>query len=54
MAEDHAAPEADNYAGPEPEVVRRQRVAKMRAAQKSWTVQNEMKGVLGWRSASAA
>ena len=39
-----------------PEVAQRQRVAKERAAKRacSWTVQNEMKGVLGWVSASAA
>ena len=38
-----------NSPGPGPEVVERQRVAKERAAQRvrSWTVQNEMSGVLG-------
>ena len=38
-----------NSPGSGPEVVERQRVAKQRAAQKvrSWTVQNEMRGVLG-------
>ena len=38
------------------EVVERQRVAKERAAQSvcSWTVQNEMRGVLGQVSAGAA
>ena len=43
---------------PEPgtEVVERQKIAKERATQRfrSWTVQNEMRGVLGWVSASAA
>ena len=45
-----------NSPGPGPEVVERQRVAKERAAQRvrSWTVQNEMRGVLGRVSASAA
>ena len=38
-----------NSPGPGPEVVKRQRVAKDQAAQRvrSWTVQNEMRGVLG-------
>ena len=38
-----------NFAGSGPEVVKRHRVAKERAAQgvRSWTVQNEMRGVLG-------
>ena len=38
------------------EVVERQRVAKKRAAQtvRSWTVQNEMRGVLGPVSTGAA
>ena len=38
------------------EVVERQRVAKKRAAQtvRSWTVQNEMRGVLGQVSTGAA
>ena len=42
--------------GPGPEVVERQRVAKERAAQRvrSWTVQNEMRGVLERVSAGAA
>ena len=43
---------------PEPgtEVVERQKIAIERATQRvrSWTVQNEMRGVLGWVSASAA
>ena len=42
--------------GNSPEVVKRQRVAKGGAAQRvrSWTVQNEMKDVLGRVSTSAA
>ena len=45
-----------NSPGSEPEVVQRQRVAKERAAQRvrSWTVQNEMRSVLGRVSAGAA
>ena len=45
-----------NFLGPGPEVVERQRVAKERAAQKvcSWTVQNEMRGILARVSAGAA
>ena len=37
-----------NSTGPEPEVVERQKVAKEQAVQRvcSWTVQNQMKGVL--------
>ena len=56
MAEDHGAPEAEQLPGPEPEVIERQRVAKERAAQRvrSWTVQNEMRGVLGRVFASTA
>ena len=46
----------DNSPGSGPEVVERQRVAKERAAQRarSWTVQNEMRGVLGRVSTGAA
>ena len=46
MAEDHGALE----------VVKKQRVAKERAAQRvrSWTVQNEMRGVVGRASTSEA
>ena len=46
----------DNSPGPGPEVVERQRIAKQRAAQRvrSWTVQNEMRGVLGRVSTGAA
>ena len=45
-----------NYAGPGPEVVERQRVTKKQEAQRvhSWTVQNEMSGVLGRVSAGTA
>ena len=45
-----------NYPGPRTEVVERQKTAKERATQRvrSWTVQNEMRGVLGRVSASAA
>ena len=45
-----------NSPGSGPEVVERQRVAKERAAQRvrSWTVQNEMRGVLGRVSTGAA
>ena len=45
-----------NSRGPGSEVVKRQIVAKKRTAQKfrSWTVQNEMRGVLGLVSAGAA
>ena len=40
LAEHHKAPEAGNSPGPGPEVVKRQKVAKERAAQRvrSWTV----------------
>ena len=56
MAEDHGAPEAGNSQGSGPEVVERQKIAKEGATQRihSWTVQNEMRGVLGRVSASAA
>ena len=49
MAEDHGAPKAGNSPGPRPEIVERQRAAKERGAQRvqSWTVQNEMRSVLG-------
>ena len=52
MVEDRGAPEA----GPGPEVVKRQRVAKERAVQRvsSWTVQNDIRGVLGRMTAGAA
>ena len=45
-----------NSPGPGPGVVERQRVAKDRAAQRvrSWTVQHEMRSVMGRVSAGAA
>ena len=45
-----------NFPRPGPEVVERQSVAKERAAQKvrSWTLQDEMRSVLGWMSTDAA
>ena len=45
-----------NSPGPGPKVVKRQRVAKEQAAQRvrSWTVQNEIRGVLGRVSTGAA
>ena len=45
-----------NSPGPGTEVVERQKTAKERATQRvrSWTVQNKMRVVLGWVSASAA
>ena len=45
-----------NLLRPGPEVVKRQKIAKEQAAQRvrSWTVQNEMGGVLGRVSAGAA
>ena len=45
-----------NSSGSGPEVVQRQRVVKEWAAQRvrSWTVQNEMRGVLGRVSTGAA
>ena len=45
-----------NSAGPGPEVAKRQKTAKKRATQRvrSWTVQNEMRRVLGRVFASAA
>ena len=45
-----------NSPGPGTEVVERQKIAKERATQRvrSWTLQNEMRGVLGRVSASAA
>ena len=45
-----------NFPGPGPEVVKRQRVVKKQKAQRvrCWTVQNEMRGVLGQISAGAS
>ena len=56
MAEHYGTPKARNSPGPGSEAVERQRVAKERATQKvrSWTIQNEMRGVLGQVSAGAA
>ena len=50
------APEAGNSPGSVSEVVKRQRVAKNRAAQRSrsWTVQNDMRDVLGRVSTGTA
>ena len=54
MAEDHGAQKPGNSPGSGPEVVERQGVAKERAAQRSWTVPNQMRGVLGRVSTGAA
>ena len=56
MAKDHGAPEAGKLPGPESKIVERQKVAKERATLKvrSWTAQNEMRGVLGRMTAGAA
>ena len=56
MAEDHGAPKAGKLPKVWTEVVERQRVAKERAAQRvrSWTIENEMRGVLGQVSAGTA
>ena len=45
-----------NFPGPGSEVVERQRVAKERATLRGrcWTVQNEMRSVLGQMNAGAA
>ena len=45
-----------NSPAPGPEVAERERVAKERVAQRfcSWTMQNEMKGILGRISAGVA
>ena len=45
-----------NFPGPEPEVTKRQRVAKERTVQRvrTWTVHNEMRGVLGRVSTGVA
>ena len=46
----------ENFLKPGPRIVERQRVAKERAMQKvlSWTMQNEMRDILGRVSAGAA
>ena len=56
MAENDRAQKPGNSQRLGPEVVESERVAKERAAQRvrSWTVQNEIKGVLGRVSAGAA
>ena len=48
--------QSGNSPGPGTEVVERQKIVKERATHRvpSWTVQNEMRGVLGRVSASAA
>ena len=45
-----------NSPGPGPEIVKKQRAAKERAMQRvrNWTVEDEMRGVLGRVSAGAA
>ena len=55
MAEDHGAPEAGQFPRAWTSRRERQRVAKEQAAQRvrSWTVQNEMRGVLGRVSSGA-
>ena len=52
MAEDHAPQKPGNSPGSGPEVIERQRVAAQRVC--SWTVQNEMRDVLGRVSTGAA
>ena len=49
-------PQKENSPGPGSEAVERQRLAKEQAAQRvySWTLQNEMRGVLRRMSAGAA
>ena len=56
MAENHGPQKPGNSPGPGPEFAERQKIIKERATQRvrSWTVQNEMKGVLGRVSESAA
>ena len=55
MLEDHGAPEAGQLPRAWTRIIERQRVTKELAAQRvrSWTVQNEMRGVLGRVSAGA-
>ena len=45
-----------NSPGPGPEVVERQRIVKKQATQRvrSWTVQNEMRNILGWMTPGSA
>ena len=49
MAKDYVAPESGKLPRLGSEIVERQRVAEMQVAQRvrCWTVQNEMRGVLG-------
>ena len=56
MVEDHGAPEARQLPRAWTKVIERQRVTKELAVQRvhSWTVQNEMRGVLGRVFAGAA
>ena len=56
MEEGHGSPESGKLRAPGPEVVQKQRVAKKRAMQRvrCWPVQNEMRGILGRITASAA
>ena len=56
MVEGHGVPEAGQPLEPGPEVIERNMVAKERATQRvrSWTAQNEMRGVLALMTASAA
>ena len=56
MAEDREAPEVGKLPRAWTEVVQRQKIAIEQETQRvhSWTVQNEMRGVLGQVSTSAA
>ena len=56
MADDHGAPEAGHFSEFGAEVIKKDRVTKERAVQRlhSWTVQNEIKGVLTQVSTGAA
>ena len=56
MGADHGATEAGQLRRNGREIVDRQRVVKERASQgvRSWTVQKEMRGILGRVSAGAA
>ena len=56
IAEDYGAQKPSNSSQSRPVVAERQKSTKERAGQivRSWTVQNEMRCVLGWMSAGAA
>ena len=56
MAGDHGPQKPRNFSGPGPAVVERQKIAKERAAQRvrCWAVYDEVKGVVGWVSSTAA